>query len=299
MPQQQQPLPAAGAAAGAAEGPSEMMRRVETLGVWISWCTWSIALLVIIGAWLPPGMLEPGTNRVRFVSDGFRDHRGIPLACFAFLLVMVLFFWTFTYLACMHTPDKNNTFSTHYIVGLCGLASVAGFATLTLFSSGSIHLLGASIFMLGYILMQFTIDNMMGDLMDQPFWSKVQQAGIFSMATLGVFLFGGLLTYSYFIGGGDPRLLSGSAIAEYAVFVSFLALNLWGCNIISSVAQKYWDGGDQNAKGLRKWIPLSPSAMYPFPEPYGSWMSGMIKYEIIRTASSSPCHFQGQKIHTF
>ena len=261
--------------------------------MYINWCTWIIAVLVIAGALLPPGMLDPGTNRIRFVSDGFQDHRGIPLSCFGFLLILVLLFWSFSYLGCMHSVDS---FSTHYTVATWGVGSIGGFATLTLFSSGSVHLIGTAIFIVCYIIMQYTIDNLMARMTHQPFWGRVQEMMIFSVCLVGTLVFGSLLTYSYVL-GGNLMLMSGSAIAEYAILVGFILLNMWGCNIISYVAREYEDQGQKNKYGIHVWTRIVEGILVDEPQSnkaqyHGSWMQDMVQCYSIPSApyasSASP-----------
>lgn len=67
---------------------------------------------------------------------------------------------------------------------------------------------------------------------------RVKEYGAISIAVLSALLFGALMAISTAM-GGDHRVTSGSAVAEYVVFVSFIALNLYGTSLMVYIANWY------------------------------------------------------------
>lgn len=225
---------------------AEPMRRYLAAPTVVMVCTAIVFILILIGGALPPGFVDPATHRVRFVSDGFKDYRFLPFTCLPFLCAMVLSFSLFARQAGKDTDSFGGM-----SVPLVGIISLAGFTLVAVFPQGTTHIMGAGCFIFSYALMQLALDMVLWNVHKASLWSRMMEYGILSITILAAVLFCVLLGFSAIM-GGDPTLNSWSAVFEYVVFVSFIALNTYGMSLMTYIVQWYVPAG---GGGGDRWVP--------------------------------------------
>ena len=203
--------------------------------------TLATAVIIFTGAILYPGLFSLDDGRVRYISDGFEDHRSLPGFCVFLLVIQVCIFYWFARQAFNCIPSKQPPFYLS-IVGLAGFASVVGMFMVAVVTRGVVHLTGAAVFIVFYLGMHYAFDNVLlgsklvtvGQVRTDEFFIIV--GGVF------FFLFGGLLIARMAVGSdssSSTALGSMSAIAEYMVFLVFLVLNLFGMHLMTYVCVEY------------------------------------------------------------
>lgn len=219
--------------------------------------TLATAVIIFMGAILYPGLFSLDDGRIRYISDGFEDHRSLPYTSLVMLVIQVSIFYWFARQASMQslqTPVPQFYLS---ILGSAGFASVVGMSMVAAVTRGVVHLTGAAIFIVFYLGMHYAFDNV---LLRATLVKVVQvRTDEFFILVGGVFffLFGGLLIAKMAVGDSSSStpLGSMSAIAEYMVFLVFLVLNLFGMHLMTYVCVEYevvpWT--DQSRKS--QWIP--------------------------------------------
>ena len=71
-----------------------------------------------------------------------------------------------------------------------------------------------------------------------PVWSRMLEYGIVVICIISALIFSVLMVVSVAL-GGDPILMSGSAVAEYIVFVAFVAISLYGMSLMTYISNWY------------------------------------------------------------
>lgn len=254
-------------------------------GVLIS--TICVIILIIVGAALPPGenpktsvvvivlshthtlppssfalsgLIDPKTNTVRYVSDGFEDYRPLPFLCLSFLIIIVLLSVWFSYDACMHMGHLSGTrhdvqSSPRWIlwgfVVASGVISTIGLGFVAVWPSGNLHLSGAGIFILFYVIMQVWMHQILHQIHPISWYVRLMEHGIISITLIGGLMFGALIIVAANSGGGSYAVSkSGSAISEYVVFFAFVGLSIHTMSLMAYIANWYHED-----KKTGKWVP--------------------------------------------
>lgn len=193
-------------------------------------------------------MIDPETQSIRFVSDGFKDNPQCSWACLIFLIVLVLSFTFFTAETTMHVvtvqEDKHHYLHAWapFFTGMAGAVSIVGFSLVVAYPVGTrseMHLSGAALFIIFYTVMQVWVDVVMWCVHKASHWSRMIEYGIFATNVVAFIMFSLLMVCSIMVGGQRSGLTSGSAVAEYMVFASFLGLNIYGMSRMTFIASWY------------------------------------------------------------
>jgi hypothetical protein len=217
------------------------MRGYIVLSVLVFVVTVAIFVTIIINAVLPPGFVDPNTHAVRFVSDGFSDYPACSWACLVFLVILVVCFTFFAIEATIHSKPQDVHTSAPYFTGFAGTMSIVGFSLVVAYPVGTsteLHISGAVMFITFYTVMQIWLDVIMWSVHEVNFWSRMLEYGILAVNVVSFMLFALLMVISSIL-GGDHGMTSGSAIAEYVVFASFVGLNLYGMSRMTYIASWY------------------------------------------------------------
>lgn len=256
------------------------MQKYLYLSMGILACTIIVIILIITGALLPPGkilykcvcvcvfekkegcffwltffmwwtgIIDPETNTIRFVSDGFADYRPLPFISLSLLIIMVTLFDIFAYYAV-----KRNKLPMWMLalVIVSGGISCMGLLFVAIFPGGVVHLTGAGIFISFYVLMQVFMDQILHNIYPGPWFLRIMEYGVVGITILAAFMFGVLILFAAIMGGYEAVFLSGSAIAEYVVFLFFVIMSLYSMSLISYIANWF----HEDPKNGQKWIPNS------------------------------------------
>lgn len=159
------------------------------LGIFVS--ANATAFIIIVTELLPPGIIDPDSKNLRYISDGFEDHRISPFLCLVLIFVNVVCLLIFSIQAALHvavsTNSTNSTKPPKSHVWRCAcfcvpwvfltkdqlmyiwvpalffsaLCTIVGFGLLAVNATGPVHYAGASIFILMHMVMQFTFLHIM------------------------------------------------------------------------------------------------------------------------------------------
>ena len=206
----------------------EGMRKYIWMAFAVDVALFLIVVFIVMGAFLSPGVIDPETGKVRFVSDGFKvravsmpssacllrhrpstqlnappqDHRWLPRVCNPLIAVLGLVYAIFVKDAAkaVRAVEAKQTL----FVALSGLFSYAGFWLVQEVVDGPVHLTGAAVFISGQILMHWFVDDVLwkirggspGDKSD-----RLMEHGIKVVMSMAALAFAGLMILSIAMGG--------------------------------------------------------------------------------------------------
>ena len=243
------------------------------IGVGVLVMTLAVAITILVTETIPPGMFHPETGRLRYISDGFADHRIAPFVCLWFIGVIIVLLLVFCWEACKYMPNKNSSTTQSKIIIWTLLLYITAFGTLLGFSvlavqpDGDAHFFGAGLFMFMHIFMQLVFMHILiyvvrtdlglnalsekqqsqsqsaADLhiMQKtwnPWWiaeSIVVGLGLLAAVGFGILLFAGMDREKQTSDAQTTALYSWSAASEYMVFVVFILLNVLASMAITFV----------------------------------------------------------------
>ena len=217
------------------------------------------------------GLIDPETNSVRYVSDGFEDYRPLPFLCLACLIVIVSLSVWFSYDASLHMgsyavdhTDQTPRLVLWGFVLSSGVISCIGLGFVAFWPSGDLHLSGAGIFILFYVIMQVWMDQILHRVHPVSWHLRLMEYGVISITIMAGLMFGILVIVASNCGGGSQAVWkSGSAISEYIVFLAFVCLSIYSMSLMTYIANWYHEDEKTGA-----WVPNSSSSSAPSVIPF-------------------------------
>jgi hypothetical protein len=279
------------------------MERVFLAATAMLFSTLASGIIIVVGAFLYPGPISPVDGRLRYISDGFEDYRILPLVCLILLAMqMGIFFW-FAWEADRQTPRRNvlSLSRSSFLLTLVGvycLASIAGMSMVAAVTRGVVHLMGAGIFIISYLIMHYALERL---LVQTTLVTEEQAKPDEHFVAVGVIfflLFGGLLAAGMAIGGDDDNTTSttardfksASAVSEYLVFLAFLTLNLMGMHMMTRIGVEHeevtWADGSERTEWMRRPGSTVKYARVPLPNPPPPWPKGDARAVVLRIPST-------------
>jgi hypothetical protein len=211
-------------------------------------------IFIVIGGLLPPGILEPETERIRFISDGFAQYRWVPLLCVCLMAIQVVCFFLFAKAAAHHIPGPIGS-NLHLIVISFGAISWFGLLLVAFNTEGSFHYSGAGFFIFSNIMMHYFLDRIIWMITQQTFTERMLEYGILLIGSISFLLFGFFIFLGWTHNNKDASsFLSSSAVFEYIVFVSFVGMNLYGASMMAYIALWYETSEETDGGSRRVWV---------------------------------------------
>jgi hypothetical protein len=204
-----------------------------------------LVVFILIAESLNPGFQDPNTGQLRYISDGFADHRPYPWICLALIIIIVTFMLEFGWTAARHVslpPFTGFSRIKEYrmwmiliwapMLFVSGFLTALGFAILTAQPTGDVHYIGAALFILSHIALQLVFLHIIWHIIPPNVWMEgrwSEYIGI-TMAVVGAIVFAAFMSSSS---------STVSAAAEYFVFLAFIILNVLASAVITYIAVEF------------------------------------------------------------